>query len=77
MHDGRMFSLSKVIDHYRKGIDTTQVTLDTLLRKRLVISEQERVDLLSFLYTLRDEDLLRDARFASPNYIQPAAKQEH
>jgi len=77
MHDGRMFSLSKVIDHYRKGIDTAQVTLDTLLKKRLIISEQERIDLLSFLYTLRDEDLLKDIRFAPPNYVQPAAKQEH
>jgi cytochrome c peroxidase len=77
MHDGRMFSLSKVIDHYRKGVDTTQPTLDTLLKKRLAISDQERIDLLSFLYTLRDQDLLKDPRFALTNYISAPSKHEH
>lgn len=69
MHDGRLYSLGKVIDHYRKGIDTTQTTLDTLLRKGLVISTQERIDLISFLSALRDQDMLRDPRFQQPGYI--------
>lgn len=69
MHDGRMFSLGKVIDHYRKGIDTTQATLDELLKKGLVISDQERIDLLSFLYALKDPEMLRDPRFIQANDI--------
>ena len=66
MHDGRLINISKVIDHYRTGIDTTQPTLDPLLRKRLAISNQEKVDLMSFLLTLKDDVLTHDARFKQP-----------
>lgn len=66
MHDGRMYSLGKVIDHYRSGIDTTQPTLDKLLRKRLIISDQQKVDLISFLMTLKDDVLIKDPRFQQP-----------
>ena len=66
MHDGRMYSLGKVIEHYRKGIDTTQPTLDPLLRKRISISDQQKVDLMSFLLTLKDEEMLKDPRFQQP-----------
>ena len=67
MHDGRLYTLGKVIEHYRKGIDTTQPTLDPLLKKRLLISSQEKVDLISFLLTLKDEEMLHDTRFQQPN----------
>ena len=66
MHDGRMYSLGKVIDHYRTGIDTTQQTLDPLLRKRISISDQQKIDLISFLLTLKDEEMLKDPRFQQP-----------
>jgi hypothetical protein len=56
-----------VIDHYRTGIDTTQSTLDPLLKKRIPISDQEKVDLISFLLTLKDDVLTHDARFKQPN----------
>lgn len=67
MHDGRLVSLGKVIDHYRNGIDTTQTTLDMLLKKRIAISDQEKVDLISFLLTLKDDVLTHDPRFKQPN----------
>ncbi|CAN5614940.1 cytochrome c peroxidase [soil metagenome] len=67
MHDGRLVSLGKVIDHYRNGIDTTQPTLDPLLKKRIPISDQEKVDLISFLLTLKDDVLTHDVRFKQPN----------
>lgn len=66
MHDGRMYSLGKVIEHYRTGIDTTQPTLDPLLRKRLVISDQQKIDLLSFLMTLKDDVMIKDPRYSQP-----------
>ena len=66
MHDGRIHSLSKVIDHYRAGIDVMQPTLDTLLKKRIAISNQEKVDLVSFLQTLKDEVMIHDPRFQQP-----------
>lgn len=66
MHDGRMLTLQQVLEHYRNGIDTSQSTLDPFLKKRLKISPREEVDLLAFLFTLTDETLAEDARFAEP-----------
>ena len=67
MHDGRIFSLSQVVEHYQTGIDISQPTLDPLLKNRLSITNQEKVDLVEFLQTLTDQVLLQDARFGEPN----------
>lgn len=67
MHDGRMYSLNKVIEHYRTGINFNQPTLDTLLRKKIVITNQQKVDLLSFLMALKDDTMISDPRFRQPN----------
>ena len=67
LHDGRLYTLGKVIDHYRNGIDTSQPTLDPLLKKGIAISNQQKVDLLSFLRTLTDNVMVKDPRFAQPN----------
>ena len=66
MHDGRIISIGKVIQHYRTGIDISQPTLDPILKKRLEISDQQKVDLISFLMTLKDNKLLNDERFKQP-----------
>jgi cytochrome c peroxidase len=66
MHDGRFFTLSQVIDHYRQKLDTNAATLHPLLKNRLAITAQQRVDLLSFLYSLTDEELIKNKRFAAP-----------
>ncbi|HMO63529.1 MAG TPA: cytochrome c peroxidase [Ferruginibacter sp.] len=66
MHDARFFTLTQVIQHYREKIDTAMATTDPLLKNRIAINEQERVDLLTFLHCLTDETLLRNKRFAPP-----------
>jgi len=66
MHDGRKFSLSQVIEHYRTGIVLNQPTLDSLLKNRITITNQEKVDLVEFLNALTDNALLHDTRFAMP-----------
>ncbi len=66
MHDGRAFSLSQVIEHYRSTIHTEQATLDPLLKNKLLISEQEKVDLANFLRTLTDKVMIGDKRLAQP-----------
>ena len=66
MHDGRAFSLGQVIDHYRSAIFVDQPTLDPLLKNRLAISNQEKLDLVEFLHTLTDNVLLTDKRLAQP-----------
>lgn len=64
MHDGRFYSLGAVIDHYRTGIITTQPTLDSLLTKRIAISNREKNELIYFLNTLTDTSMTRNPRFA-------------
>jgi cytochrome c peroxidase len=66
MHDGRKFSISQVIEHYRTGIVINQPTLDPLLKNRLAITNQEKVDLVEFLRTLTDNVYTKDKRFAQP-----------
>jgi cytochrome c peroxidase len=64
MHDGRMISLQQVITHYRSGINIDQSTLDSLLKNRIAISKSDEVDLLAFLYTLTDNEMVKNKRFA-------------
>ena len=66
MHDGRIFSLLQTVSHYQTGIDITQPTLDPLLKNRLSITNQEKVDLVEFLQTLTDDVLIKDTRLAQP-----------
>lgn len=64
MHDGRLNSLSKVIDHYRSGIVQSS-TIDPLLSSgNMVISDAEKQQLILFLNTLTDPVFLSDKRFS-------------
>jgi cytochrome c peroxidase len=64
MHDGRIYSIGQVIDHYRTGIITTQPTLDPLLVNRIAITNTEKNDLIYFLNTLSDTSMTNSPRFA-------------
>lgn len=67
MHDGRMTSLSQVLDHYNSGIVISN-TLDPILQSGSIpLTLQEKTDLLAFLRTLTDQTFLTDKRFADPN----------
>lgn len=64
MHDGRLNSLSKVIDHYRSGIIQSS-TIDPLLTGgNMSITDAEKQQLLLFLNTLTDPTFLNDKRFS-------------
>lgn len=65
MHDGRLYSLSNVIDHYSKGIQAG-ATLDSSLKNGIQFTEPEKNDLIYFLHTLKDTSFLRDKRFSQP-----------
>ena len=65
MHDGRLYSLSNVIDHYSKGIQTS-ATLDSSLRDGIKFTETEKNDLIYFLHTLKDTTFLKEKRFSQP-----------
>lgn len=65
MHDGRLNSLLDVLEHYNKKIIISPTT-DTLLIKRIPLSNFEKGQLLAFLYTLTDSSFLRDPKFGPP-----------
>jgi len=65
MHDGRLYSLYKVIDHYSKGIQQSP-TLDSSLRKRIPFTDQEKTDIVYFLHTLNDTTFEKIKRFSQP-----------
>lgn len=65
MHDGRIYSVPQVIDHYTSKIDISQGNLDPLLKNRITITRQEKTDLTYFLYTLTDSAFLKDPRFGA------------
>lgn len=69
MHDGKIYSLFQVIDHYTKGIDTSQSHLDPLLRRKIQLSNKDRIELVYFLYTLTDSTFLKDPRFGPDHVI--------
>ena len=63
MHDGRMYSLENVLDHYTH-LDTTLINLDPLLTKKINLSDKEKKQLVLFLYTLTDTSFTKNKRFA-------------
>ena len=65
-HDGRFYSIGAVIDHYRNNV-VDGATTDSLVRKKISISDDEKYDLLQFLRTLTDSAFIKDKRFAQPN----------
>ena len=65
MHDGRFKRLKEVINHYTNGVQHSP-TLSNQLQKPIVLTANEKVDLVAFLLTLTDNDFLFDKRFGYP-----------
>lgn len=71
MHDGRFTSLEEVVQFYNAGVQDNP-NLSQLLRNpdgtvtRLNLTAQEAADLVAFLQTLTDNNLLNDPRFSDP-----------
>lgn len=63
MHDGRFNTLEEVLDHYTKGIQPTP-NLAEELKQPVVLSDQDKQDLLNFLYTLTDYNYITNKTFA-------------
>ncbi len=67
MHDGRFKHLSDVLNHYITGIQQSN-TLSEKLKKPIVLTSNEKVDLTAFLLTLTDQEFLHDRRFRDPYF---------
>jgi cytochrome c peroxidase len=57
MHDGRFKKLREVLNHY---------TETNALKAQIVLSSNEKADIIAFLLTLTDNDFLFDKRFGFP-----------
>jgi cytochrome c peroxidase len=68
MHDGRFKRLSDVINHYTSGIVASK-TLAPELKTQIVLSSNEKVDLISFLLTLSDREFVFNPKFQYPREV--------
>lgn len=65
MHDGSLATLEEVLDHYAAGGKVDHPNKSRILRP-FRLSEGEKRDLVEFLKSLTDEELLRDFRWNDP-----------
>lgn len=70
MHDGRFKTLEEVLDHYNGKLKTS-LTLDPLMSatnevggKTLLLTDQEKKDIIDFLKTLNDEEFINNPKFS-------------
>lgn len=67
MHDGRLFTLEAVLDHYSSGVVNTQ-NLDASLNNNgtigIPLTGDEKTKIIAFLKTLTDNQFLTDSRFS-------------
>ena len=64
MHDGRFATLGAVIDHYSSG-GAPSASRSALVRG-FAITDEEKADLVAFLESLTDAELLEDPLFSDP-----------
>jgi cytochrome c peroxidase len=73
MHDGRFTTLEEVLDHYNEHIQTSP-TLDPLIieasnepnGRSLLLTEEEKKDVIAFLHLLTDSTFIQDKKFSNP-----------
>jgi len=65
MHDGSIATLEEVIDHYASGGRFDHPNKTHILH-RFALTDADRHDLVEFLKTLTDEQLLHDPRWSDP-----------
>jgi cytochrome c peroxidase len=65
MHDGSLATLEEVIDHYAAGGKIDHPNKSRILRP-FRLTDREKLDLVEFLKSLTDEELLHDPRWSDP-----------
>jgi len=65
MHDGRFATLDEVVDHYVNGIQD-HPSLDWILEDPISLTDLEQSELIEFLHTLTDYELISDEKFSNP-----------
>jgi cytochrome c peroxidase len=70
MHDGRFNTLEEVVAHYNSGIETSSTADPTVLNTQatgLMLTAQDKADLVNFLKTLTDYNLINNPAYSDPN----------
>ncbi len=62
MHDGRFKKLSEVLNHYTSGVQQSK-TLSKQLQKKIILTPNEKADIIAFLLTLSDKEFLFNPKF--------------
>ncbi|MDA0973360.1 MAG: c-type cytochrome [Bacteroidetes bacterium] len=69
MHGGRFQTLEEVIDHYNEGIQLSS-TVDPAIANTeatgLMLTEEDKADLVNFLKTLTDDTFLNNSEYSDP-----------
>lgn len=65
MHDGRFKRLTEVMNHYTNGVVHSR-TLSKELQQPIVLSSNEKVDVIAFLLTLTDKKFLFNTDYSYP-----------
>jgi cytochrome c peroxidase len=65
MHDGRFKKLKEVLDFYTNG-RVQRKTLAKQLQNPIVLSDDDKKDVISFLKTLTDKEFLFNPKFSFP-----------
>lgn len=69
MHDGRFNTLEEVIDHYNETVmqsPTLNPAISDTREKGLFLDDEKKADLIAFLKTLTDNDLLSNPKYSNP-----------
>lgn len=74
MHDGRFSSLREVLNHYSSEEISTKI-VDDRLKTSLLLSDNDKTDIIAFLLTLSDKEYLFDKKHSYPfDFFYPSAK---
>jgi cytochrome c peroxidase len=65
MHDGSLGTLEEVIQHYAAGGKLDHPNKSHVLQ-RLNLTDSDKHDLIEFLKSLTDEEMLHDSRWSNP-----------
>lgn len=68
MHDGRLASLSAVINHYHSDL-SSQAYLSSEIKTPISLTSNEKVDLISFLLTLNDKTFVFNKNNTYPHHL--------
>ncbi|MCB9188311.1 MAG: cytochrome-c peroxidase [Flavobacteriales bacterium] len=77
MHDGRMKTLRDVLNFYTSELPFENTEIDHRLNQPIILTDNEKTDLIAFLLTLTDKEFLFNKKYSFPfDFFFPSTKDE-